>query len=243
MISVSTALVPLALVLAVGAWTRPRLCASMLGAPEDIALTPRADRRIEQLAIQVSKTITADSQTYDRLEADINAIRNLVPRLRELGYQPADDGKGVIVKLDLLARVLLRVGLYRQWDCLNEHYRLESIDRLSLPGSVLLSFKGTYDMQKVASIYNRLSGIERAEPNRLVTVGTSRTLCAAKRDGAWRYVFYEEIGARRLHYFSSASQGSVTAVDIWDIPESAEVADATRPSWVAQYWNAEACGQ
>ena len=126
---------------AIAVWTKPQLCTSMAGTPSEIAQTPRDDRRIEQMAIRISKGITADQQTYSRLRSDISAIRTLAPNLSGVQYHPADDGKAALVKLKPLAQLLRAIGLYRQWDCLNEHYGLKSVDSVPQEGTVQVSFK------------------------------------------------------------------------------------------------------
>ena len=158
------------------------------------------------------KGVTADQQIYSRLHSDIGAIRNLAPNLSGVQYHSADDGKGLIVKLKPLARVLL-------------------------------SFKGMYDMPKVAHLYGMLSGVERAEPNLLVSTDMTWTLCATQVESTWHYVFYQKVGTGRLHHFASDRGGQVASLGVWDLPASSAEAESTQPTWVAQYWNQKACGE
>jgi hypothetical protein len=215
-----------------------RLCANLPGSPSDIASTPRGDRDVEQLAVRISDSVTANQKTYARLLKDITEIRNTKSTLREVRYQPGDDGSTLIVKMSGIARALLALGFYRKWDCLNAYYRVRSIDHRSLKGVVLLNFAGVYDLRRLAELYVQLPGIKRAEPNALILTDSRRNLCVTPDGESWHYVLRDTVD-RRLHYLVTTPE-DVLAIDTWLVPDSAREFES-RPSWVEKYWNEIAC--
>jgi hypothetical protein len=222
------------------AWTRPQLCSLMLGTERQIAATPREDFRAERLAIEIGRGVVADQQVYDRLTTELSIIRTLEPAVDSVKYHPTDDGRTLLIKLNLLARALLHLGMYRQWDCLNAHYHAVSMDSASR-GLFLLHLKGIYDMQRIADLYGRLSGVRFAEPNRFVTADTRNTLCVTAAHDTWHYVLYKNGVSDQLYYFVSTPVTSVKAVAHWRVPESSDAFETSKPDWVSKYWTAEAC--
>ena len=60
-----------------------------LGSVEQLAQTPRADFNLELLALSLEPgNITASQALYDRVVADVTAMRRLAPELADVDFLP-----------------------------------------------------------------------------------------------------------------------------------------------------------
>src|SRR5688572_1074664 len=58
----------------------------------------RPDPNLELLALRLSNGLTADQQVYERIERDINSIRLMESKLKEVHYTPRYDGRSLLIK-------------------------------------------------------------------------------------------------------------------------------------------------
>lgn len=198
-------------------------CPSPLGTPEEIALTPRADENLELLALSLEPgRITASTSTYERVVADIAAVRAVSPDLADVRYFAADDGKTIYLGLTDIAAQSLRAGKYSAWDCLNDAYGFTSITQNDAFGSsyVLIQLHGIYDVGRLATLYAQLPGVSSAGPNS--REGDGPTLCAARDGERYEYVVDRAGGdcpagctEHEAYLFASDASGQVTALDTW----------------------------
>ena len=209
-------------------------CPEPIGTAEELALTPRSDVNLEQLALSLDTgRLTASSSTYDRVIADVAAIRALSPELADIGYFAPHDGKELFLSLTDIAAQSLAAGDYSAWDCLNETYGLTGIDANDGAGGayVLIELQGTYDIPQHAQLYAQLPGVRGAEANGFV--GDGSTLCAARDGDRYEYVVDRAGGdcpsgctEHEGHHFVSDAAGQITAQGVWSL-ESGEPA----PEW------------
>jgi hypothetical protein len=212
-------------------------CPEPIGSLEELALTPRADPNLEQLALSLEPgTVTASQATYDRVVADVAAIRALEPDRADIGYRAAHDGKTLYLGLTDVAAQSLLAGEYSAWDCLNERYGAsvgEPNESLFGGWSLLLTLRGIYDLSRIAERYAALPGVTGAGPNS--AVGDGPTLCAARDGGRYEYVVDRAGGdcpagctEHDARAFASEAAGQITAVGAWT-SASGEAA----PAWFA----------
>lgn len=199
-------------------------CPEPLGSPEELALTPRADTNLEQLALSLEPgNVTASQDTYDRVVADVAAIRALVPDRADIGYRAAHDGKTLYLGLTDLAAQSIAADEYSAWDCLNERYGAsvgELNEGLGGNWSLLIASRGIYNLSPLAERYAELPGVTTAEPN--FAVGDGPTLCVARDGGSYQYVVDRAGGdcpagctEHDARAFASEAAGQITELGAW----------------------------
>jgi hypothetical protein len=190
-----------------------------------VAATPRSDADAEWVALQLdADQVVARQPTYDRVSADLAAIRQAMPDLADIGVYPFDDGTTVILAPTEQTFRSIEADDYRDWDCLNDFYGLQSVipepDPLGTP-QVLVTLKGRYNMPLVAELYARLPGITNASDN--PSVGDGSKICAARDGASYSYVLDRAGGdcpagctTHQAYYFVSNGPGQVELRDTWD---------------------------
>jgi len=154
----------------------------------DLHATPRADPALEQLAISMCPTcVTADPETYARLERDVAAIKAANPDVSTLVHRPRHDGKTLLVKLSDPAETAVLAGDYAEWDCLNEELGFEREHLWENTNWAELASPGTYNSEMLVEPYLDLDGIEYVEPN--YSSGDGGNICATAGEETWTYVF------------------------------------------------------
>ena len=165
-----------------------RACPSDLPDARQLAATPRANTNLELLALRFSPGIVADQQIYDRLVRDVVLISTQDQSVSDIGYFPADDGKGLLLLTDAPTLSKMQAGTYSEWDCLNDSYGLVDLSfNTDLISYASLTLKGIYDLQRLSKDYAALPGIQSAEPN--ASGGDGPTICVVREDSVWHYVF------------------------------------------------------
>jgi len=213
-------------------------CPRPIGSAQQIASTPRKDANLEQLALHLDVSeVVATEQTYQRVVADIAAIRQRVPQLAEVQYFATDDGKSLSLTPTELTFQSIESGDYSAWDCLNEFYGLQSIQmqRFEFIGSsfVQLTLKGLYNLDRLATLYAQLPGISSEVPNR---GGDASTICAIRNGSRYEYVVDRRGGdcpagctTHEASAFTSTTPGVVEPLGSWD-----SRANPTSPEWFAR---------
>lgn len=209
-------------------------CPTPIGSADDLALTPRADANLELFALSLEPgRVTVSSSVYERVVADVGALRALSPELSDIGFHPPHDGKTLYLGLTDVAAQSIRAGEYTAWDCLHDAYGLTSMsirDRFG-DASALIELHGIFDLPLVAELYAQLPGVKVASPDGSFDSYGS-TLCAARGGDRYEYVVDAvsgdplEGGSRVAHLFASSTPGAVTSLGVWS-SESGEPA----PEW------------
>jgi len=216
-------------------------CPAPIGSGEELALTPRAEPSLELLGLSLEpelERVTVTQATYDRLVADVAAIRALEPGLADIDYRPRHDGKTLYLAFTGVGARSVAAGQYTAWDCLNDVYGVTSLatgigvrDR-----AALLALEGTYDMARLATLYAQLPEVESAQANGTLD---GPTLCAARDGDRHEYVIDRAGGdcpegctEHEAFYFESTSAGQITAGGRW----SSE-SDGPAPEWFARICN------
>ena len=210
-------------------------CPTPIGSAAAIAASPRADQNLELLALRLDAgEVVATQATYDRVIADVTAIRALAPALADVGYFPPHDGKTLLVQPSEQVFKLIEAGQYSAWDCLNEFYGLTSIEpqRFSIGSSfVLVKLKGLYDLALLAGVYAQLPGITSVEPDGFG--GDNAKICAARAGDQFEYMVDRAGGdcpagctTHDAQHFRSSAPGVVEALETWNSESGAPA-----PQW------------
>ena len=213
----------------------PLACARYVGQANraEIAATPRADVDLERLALNMGGTFTAGQTIYNRVVADVAAVRTARPQLG-FTHRGANDGRGIVIEADAATFEQMQAGRYRGWDCADDLYRV--VGKEFLPGLrfVFVRFKGLYDTQKLATEYARLPGVTLAEANNFV--GDGSDICGTVADETHHYVFDLASGDcpsgcinHQLFYFTTTPGTAPRFGGEW------RRGDGTPPDWARRY--------
>lgn len=213
-------------------------CPMPIGSAEEIAATPRDDANLELLALALDTAeIVATQETYDRVIADVAAIRALEPSIADVGYLGSNDGKQLLLSPDDKTMQSIAAGEYSAWDCLNDFYQLDPTKPMPIQvGSsfVVITLKGQYHLGQLSDLYAKLPGIESVEPNSFIGDGPS--IHARHRGDDIEYIVDRAGGdcpagctSHDAHFFVSTAPGVVEAMGSWN-SEAGEMP----PAW---FWH------
>lgn len=195
--------------------------------------------RLEVLAARASGKVVADQAVYERIIADMGAMRALWPELVFLGeYIPG--ASTVLLETNEATILGMRTGTYTQWDCLNRLFRVTH-KQLHRSTMAQLSFGGVYDVRVLSREYEKLPGITRAYPN--IFAGDWGEICVIPGQDEWHYIFDEASGDcpsgcidHVYHHFVTLPTGEVKRDGRWEHDR-----DEEHPEWFARYWSPEVC--
>lgn len=207
------------------------------GTAQEIAATPRANPELEHMALDMGGGLTADPAVYDRVVADVSAIRSSFPELPEVRYVGRWRPDQLILSVTPAAFRQIEAGAYDAWNCLNTWYELEQTDLAEHSDRwLVLTFDGVYDVPVLAADYAALPGIAAAEPNGTGADGSE--LCGSIEGTTHHYVVRQASGdcpagctREGLTHFTSAPGQVPEPAGTWTSGDP-----APRPAW------AEGCG-
>jgi hypothetical protein len=200
-----------------------QVCPGPLGDPADLAATPRADENLEFLALSLEPDAVVVSQAnYERVVADVAAIRALVPELAPIEYRPPHDGRSATISFEDSALDARGMGAFAGLDCLNEALGatlspvFDNFDIFYRQ----VSLRGIYNMPRVVQLYEQLPGVA------LLDVaggpGDGPTWCIGRNGSDYEYVIDQAMGGcssacqeHEAHHFSSNAAGEATPLEIW----------------------------
>lgn len=199
--------------------------------PEDVSASPRADERIETLALSVSPGLVARQEDYDRIARDVAAIEALDASLREIPVYFANAGFGRVLQVTLDAPDLPTTGPdAAAWNCLNAAMGVESIEPDVWLGEGpgvwigMLTFRGLFRGEALAEVYAALPFVRRAEAY-VEGGGDGPTICLTPGASDWRYFFDRADGdcpagcaEHQVSGFSVSIRGEVTTLGVWIAP-------------------------
>jgi hypothetical protein len=201
-----------------------QVCPGPLGNPEDLAATPRADENLEFLALVLEPDAVVVSQaTYERVVADVTAIRALVPELAPIEYRPPHDGRSAWISFGSIAVDVWAMGAFSGLECLNDALGATyspAFDNFDLYYRQV-SLRGIHNMPLVAQLYNQLPDIAAGELTG--GPGDGPTWCIGRDGSDYEYVIDWAMGGcssgwcqeHEAHHFSSEVAGEATPLEIW----------------------------
>jgi hypothetical protein len=212
-------------------------CPTPLGTAEAIAATPRVDANLELLAQQLDRNeVVATQATYDRVVADIQAIRAANPALADIGFFARHDGKTLMLTTNDTTGMSIEAHEYLAWDCLNTFYGLDSIqfEHSFIGPWATVKLKGSYNLPKLAELYSMLPGITRAAANS--GGGDSSTLCAYRSGDTIEYVVDRRDGdcpagciTSDARGFTSKAPGMIAPLGSWN-----SESNTPKPDWLVR---------
>jgi hypothetical protein len=223
-----------------GAATNPfGVCPLPLGSADELARTPRADTNLELLALTLDVgQLTATQATYERVVADIGALRALAPSLASVSFWPPHDGHTLLLTFGSEATEALSQGTYTAWDCLLDAYRAEigPVVDIFPTYAPTLYLDGIFDMPRLAELFAQLPDVS-VEIN---ATGERRTLCATRSAEHHEYVVDRTNGrcdatgacSGSARHFASDAPGQLTVLESWTAS-----ADAPAPDWFRRVCN------
>lgn len=217
------------------------------GNSADILASPRSDAGAEALALLLGDDVAAAGPLYERLHADLEAIRASSPSLAQRTFfNPWWLQNGLFLNLTPEAYAAVRAGTYTEWACLSSWYRgsIHTVSSFDWSPWAALTFAGNLHPNRIGPDYDALPGVVSVEPLFLAypaCEGCMPTpgLCAISADGAAYDYFVEDGdgwwygqpgGPLRVpvrHFRVPATGASPLLVGSWTPPEP-------QPSWMAR---------
>jgi hypothetical protein len=182
------------------------------GSAAGIAATPRADAGVEALALVLSGGVTARQDTYDRLVADIAAIKAEHPELADANFHLNYDANTLLLTLTPEAAAAARAGTYHEWDCLNDWYDAVNVQTLNPLNVAFVTFRGQLRTDRLAPEYLALDGVLAAEQNFLTLPPflpvPPDMICAFTAGGRYHYLFETPTLESLAWYFVTEGPGA-----------------------------------
>ena len=221
--------------------TAPIECGTNLATDEELALTPREDDNLEQLAVVATMRVVAGEDQYQRVSRDVAMIRAIRPDLADIGFLP-NFGQDLIVRADEATVARMVAGTYGAWECLNRRFKVNEIrSGAGTPDRVDLAFDGVYDIPTLAERYWELPGVQSATGG--VRFGDGSTICVTPAASEWHYVVDQGTGDcesgcidHDYNYFVTGEDGTLVRSASW-----AERSLDPKPQWVTNYVTPRAC--
>ncbi len=190
------------------------------GTRADVEASPRADAEAEALALLLGDGPVATTALYERLRADLAAIRGFDPAAGPAVFHNIWwDPQSLLLELTPSAFAAVGAGTYEEWDCLNAWYRGSLAHVYSYIPWVLLEFEGLVHPLRVAADYAALAGVVRGEANVLSwpagEPAPTTGLCAIAGPGTGYDYFFEAAPAWR-HYRVAAPGAAPQLVGTWN---------------------------
>ena len=206
----------------------------------DILASPRSDPTAEALALVLGNNVAADEALYQRLHADLEAIRASDPEVADLTFWNVVWGpsQGVLVGFSPQAWPAVQAGTYHDWDCLDAWYRGSVAHVFSSIRYVSIHFAGSLRWNHVPPDYRALPGVVAAEMDAMAYAGCEGCLpnyglCAMSADGVAYDYFVDEEWRRPsrqevVRYFRVTTPGAPpTLIGRWSPEEP-------HPTWKPQ---------
>jgi hypothetical protein len=203
------------------------------GIAADVAATPRADRELEHLAVVMEGGVAASHAAYDRVVAEVTAIRAQHPALAGTEYIPHHRPHSLIMTFDPPTFAAIEAGTYHGWDCLNAWYG-GTPDPVSIISGAILHFDGVYETERLLADYLRLPGAVSGDLDIVGFFGpfVPSVLCGLREGEAHLYFFDQRAGDGAIWHLRSAAPGaSPELVQVFD-PRSAA---PLLPAWYPLY--------
>ena len=146
----------------------PQPCGS--GNEADLAATPRADEQAELIALFIDRVIAARQGTYDRVRADLAAIRAGHPALADYSFSPKFDSQTLYLTIDFATLEAITTDHYPFWDCLNSRYGF--VFNAAVPAGTdgyieTLRFSKRLFVPEIEDDYRALPGVHRVDAENL----------------------------------------------------------------------------
>lgn len=155
--------------------------------PEETAQTPRDDYGAEVLALEYSRSAVAPQGLYDRISVDLDMIRTNHEEIAGIGVSPRAITSHLIVSLEEDAGDAFDAGEFTAWDCVNQLYRMQVVDRMISMPVFLMATDGRYYSPAIVGDFERVPGVEYASPNSLG--GDGNDICVSVDGDTHHYIF------------------------------------------------------
>ena len=168
------------------------------------------------LALEASGELVAPQHVYERVLADLAAIRAMQPAVQNISAMGSWSPSQMLVGLDAAGMAAVQAGTYTDWDCANAHYGLSMKEVQSF--YVKLAFSHRFNIPLLASEYAMFANVEYAEPDGLI--GDGNDVCVSvEGDKKYSYVFDAgsgdcQAGCIQHTYWGFSTEGSPPVVTV-----------------------------
>jgi hypothetical protein len=188
------------------------------GSADELAATPRVESpAFEFLARILDGGLTASPAVFQRVLADVAAIRQHEPALAGVSFHPYVSPHTLFLTFHDVTYPSVVAGSYRAWDCLNAWYGIS-------PGwtsnnQVELTSDKVLDMRRVALDYLSLSGVTAAtaqtfDPFPVTNPPGPASFCGRAQGSLYHYyVRFGASGSGRYSYYTTLPGATPVFVD------------------------------
>tara|TARA_Y100001954_G_scaffold115884_1_gene125391 strand:+ start:900 stop:1781 length:882 start_codon:yes stop_codon:yes gene_type:complete len=218
------------------------------GSKTSISKSPRANEDAERLAVRLTGELTAPDKAYDRIVADLGAIRAVYPEPGARGTFPYFATNGVILGLAPETVKEVEAGTYKGLDCLNDWYGGKVRSTMGSLDMIFIVFDALYHPKVIADAYASHPEVRLADANRMGGGGDDISLCNATLGGTHRYMFTRAWGdcpSGCINFefkgYDVTPAGQVTPLETWQRNTSTgeyEAADWVTPGCFKKRWSA-----
>ena len=181
----------------------------------EIAAPPSPNKEAEILAIEASGALVGPKHVYDRVLADLQAIRAANPVLQNVAAMPSWTADELLVGFDAAGLAAVQAGTYAGWDCANAWYGVTSYDAGST--YALVKFGHRFHIDLLGQEYAMFPNVTSAEPNGFV--GDGNDVCVSiANDKTYSYVFDQGSGDCPAGCINHDSKGFQTDGQLGGIP-------------------------
>jgi hypothetical protein len=159
---------------------------------EEVKLSPRSDAEAEQLAFEAAGTLTAPTNVYTRIHADLASLRAQFPEVASIHARRSWDNDDLELVPDAIAVEALKHDAFRDWDCANARYggTTISLDAPNSPSGPLYFVRLSgrrFNMPLLEGVYAALPHVKQVVSGG--TVGDSSDVCASFAGNTYSYAF------------------------------------------------------
>lgn len=191
------------------------------------------------IALCLSGTIIAPDSLFQRVYADLSAIRSCFAgefeQLNTIWFRAPWLPSCTVVLFEPDTSKLVANGQYKAWDELNKKYQVSGINLRSIAyNSAVLSFKGQLHPRHLSESYRALPGVRFAHPNYYIGDGPM-VYPSGQETSEMTYLFRNGWGDcpagcifSEFWYFVSDGAGRIRFIGHWD-----PSLDRNEPDWWA----------
>jgi len=222
---------------------QPAHCAGivLVGSKAQMASSPRKDQDAERLALRRTDELVAKESEYQRIAADLKAIRASTKDPGARGVFASFGTRALMLSMRPTIIAAAAKGEYKGLDCLNAWYGGEQRNVLKSLDLVLIYFPALYHPKHIAAVYAKHPDVLRVEPDTAIGDGDDITLCNEQLGGTHHYLFRHgqgdcPAGCLEAEYrgYAVTTAGVVTPLPGWKRTNNGQtwLEKPTRPDWV-----------
>lgn len=212
----------------------------LIGTRAQIAMSPRFDKDAERLALRTTEELIAPQDRYERIAADLTAIRTFTKDPGARHVEPRFGTDSVMLEMAHENILALDEDRYKGLECLNSWYGGRHFNALKAMDMEMVSFTALFHPKRITELYGQHPDVRVAHSiGGAFGSGENITLCNASYGGTHTYLFHRGSGdclSGCIHWvfrgYSVTEAGQVTPLPSWETDSPHD--KTSRPDWVTE---------